>query len=550
MSKGPESAWQNSIKNSRVESYLRVHGKFDQRTNIFGQYYENDIYTDADGNEFYPWMFSKTLMHDPATGFAKKSDIDDVTKAILSGTATNLDSINTVGQRKMEGPQTVLSFNLIGNDSLMHDFPGTAYATIDSKQHSFEIMEVYAKSLLRDTAFQNYAFSSEAENIIDALNTYGADISAPTENNLITPQTLFRGNGPDETIGPYISQFLLRTFNYGNLRIDQKYVLELDPKNALSMVNWVEQQNGNVTASIRSEADPLFNFNGRVLGSKVHNDPLYQFYYNAALIALEPIGIEEPEYQSVSAWTDGGGPSVLSTVAGVAIGALRAAWYQKYGLTMKIRPEVMAQRITLGSKDANLKANIPKMAAVVDNTMGAQAILDMVNAANVAADGEDMGGKNYLLNTLFPEGSPTHPSLPAGHATVAGACTTVLKAMLKTHDGTRRITWSEIGLTPQIASSDGRTLENYTVDDAANMTIIGELNKLASNVSIGRNFAGVHYRCDGHCGMRTGEDYAISYLIDISSEYQSCYNGVFQGWTLEKFDGTTIHITKNGVTTL
>ncbi len=29
---------------------------------------------------------------------------------------------------------------------------------------------------------------------------------------------------------------------------------------------------------------------------------------------------------------------------------------------------------------------------------------------------------SYLLPQAFPEGSPLHPSYPAGHATVAGAC--------------------------------------------------------------------------------------------------------------------------------
>jgi hypothetical protein len=38
------------------------------------------------------------------------------------------------------------------------------------------------------------------------------------------------------------------------------------------------------------------------------------------------------------------------------------------------------------------------------------------------------GGKYYLLPMAFPESSPTHLSYPAGHATVAGACVTVLKA--------------------------------------------------------------------------------------------------------------------------
>ena len=34
----------------------------------------------------------------------------------------------------------------------------------------------------------------------------------------------------------------------------------------------------------------------------------------------------------------------------------------------------------------------------------------------------------YLLPFAFPEGSPTHPSYGAGHATVAGACVTILKS--------------------------------------------------------------------------------------------------------------------------
>lgn len=33
-----------------------------------------------------------------------------------------------------------------------------------------------------------------------------------------------------------------------------------------------------------------------------------------------------------------------------------------------------------------------------------------------------------LLPQAFPEGAPTHPAYGAGHATVAGACVTILKA--------------------------------------------------------------------------------------------------------------------------
>jgi len=36
------------------------------------------------------------------------------------------------------------------------------------------------------------------------------------------------------------------------------------------------------------------------------------------------------------------------------------------------------------------------------------------------------GWKVHLLPMAFPEGSPIHPAYGAGHATVAGACVTIL----------------------------------------------------------------------------------------------------------------------------
>ena len=36
----------------------------------------------------------------------------------------------------------------------------------------------------------------------------------------------------------------------------------------------------------------------------------------------------------------------------------------------------------------------------------------------------------------------------------------------------------------------------YTGADASRLTVGGELNKLAANVALGRNFAGIHYRSD------------------------------------------------------
>ncbi len=35
----------------------------------------------------------------------------------------------------------------------------------------------------------------------------------------------------------------------------------------------------------------------------------------------------------------------------------------------------------------------------------------------------------WLLPQVYPEGSPLHPSYGAGHASVAGACVTMMKAL-------------------------------------------------------------------------------------------------------------------------
>jgi hypothetical protein len=88
---------------------------------------------------------------------------------------------------------------------------------------------------------------------------------------------------------------------------------------------------------------------------------------------------------------------------------------------------------------------------------------------------------------------------------------------------------------PVVASDDGLSLVPYT---GAPLTAGGELNKLASNVSLGRLAGGVHYRTDGVEGVKLGEEIALSILRDAAT----IYHEVFQGFTLTRFDGTPVTI--------
>ncbi len=88
---------------------------------------------------------------------------------------------------------------------------------------------------------------------------------------------------------------------------------------------------------------------------------------------------------------------------------------------------------------------------------------------------------------------------------------------------------------PVVPDETGTTLVPYIGPD---LTVGGELNKIASNVANGRNIAGVHWRSDSTESLKLGEALAISLLRD----QKATYNERFDGFMLTKFDGTTVAI--------
>jgi hypothetical protein len=81
--------------------------------------------------------------------------------------------------------------------------------------------------------------------------------------------------------------------------------------------------------------------------------------------------------------------------------------------------------------------------------------------------------------------------------------------------------------------------ELITIEDS--LTLIGELNKLAANISIGRNMAGVHYYSDYYDSLRMGERVAVSILLEQAPTY-----GEEVSLTFKSFDGDHITIYGEG----
>ena len=109
-----------------------------------------------------------------------------------------------------------------------------------------------------------------------------------------------------------------------------------------------------------------------------------------------------------------------------------------------------------------------------------------------------------------------HPVYGAGHAAVAGACVTILEALFKGDEKFPR---------PVDVLADSAGNQHLIPYDGPNpatgndLTIEGELNKLASIIAIGRNIAGVPWRSDGTYSPRLGEAVAINLLQAYAKSY-------------------------------
>lgn len=122
-----------------------------------------------------------------------------------------------------------------------------------------------------------------------------------------------------------------------------------------------------------------------------------------------------------------------------------------------------------------------------------------------------------LLPVAYPEGAPAYPDYPSRHALVAGACVTILKALFAMEDVYGiDIYLVEPGALAWQPAPDGASLVGSP--QPGGLTLAGELNKFASNLSLGRCFAGVSYYSDYVEALRQGEMLALTLLSDTLRE--------------------------------
>lgn len=437
--------------------------------------------------------FSKTLPHN-ALG-----EVDPAAyRSLLVALGGNSDSaweqipLSPAAERKLANPQASLAFSMAGGDS--HAFFMPPAPAFSSSEAGAEMAELYLHALLRDLPFDQYPESDQAQSAADQLNTFPA-YSGPREAGLITPRNLFRGAFSGDLSGNYVSQFLLMPVPQGAALTQQRYQTTVPGDDHMVNQNdWLNVLRGGAPFTGSAfESTPRYITSARDLGEFVHRDYSFQTYLQAALILLDsgvPNNSGNPYNASANqeGFVTFGAADILAQVAEVSRLALKAAWFQKWQVHRRLRPEVFGGRIhfTLsGQRDYPINSQL-------------------LNSPVLETVADSFGGQ-YWLPMAYPEGSPTHPAYPAGHGVIAGACVTVLKAFF---DGSAELT-NPVQVVP---GSGGSALQPYS--GTQRLTVEGELNKLANNIAIGRNLAGVHWRTDGTNGLLLGEQVALRMLRD------------------------------------
>lgn len=477
--------------------------------------------------ELYPNKIAsatKGLLHSQL-GEVDLSAYQTLLTAVYTQQFSDAEAIVIGFGRKLVDIESGFAYDLEGGDS--HTFTALPPPTFASAQTAAELIELYWQAAARDVPFANWSTDPTIAAAAAEINTLAAYQGPRDTSGQVTAANVFRGTAPGCTVGPYISQYLLQTINFGSTPREQMYRTGMPGVNYLTgYPEWLLLQSG-LPPYLTEQFDPTFRYihTGRNLAQFVHYDYVYQAYLQAAII----LAGDYPETLLTSStyllshtnpyktsnvqtpWVSFGPPLIQDWLGRVAILALKTVWHDKWAVHRRARPEMFGGRVYNTLSGA---ASYP----INPLLLNSQALQTTVPTT---------GG---LLPQAYVEGCPLHPSYPAGHAVVAGACATLLKALFEETDTVSN------AVAP---SADGLSLIPYT---DTQLTVGGEINKLAFNIPMARNWSGIHYRSDTDMSHIIGEQVTICFLQD----QVNCFTEPFAGFSFTMFDGTPVSIVPGG----
>lgn len=464
--------------------------------------------------------------------------------------------------RPLVNPEASVSYNVYALDS--NDVWAPPPPPFSSDTTGAELIELYWMAVLRDVPFADYedhslapdAAREIAEAYTDAVGTARDEgtlddaqlrLFGDPYEEAITSDRLFRGTAHRVADGPYVSQFLLKDFPRGVRTLpNTQRPLEPETDYLTDFEEWLDVQNGGLPNGRRAPQVPPKRHiaTGRDLATFVRSNNSPQQFLNAAFYLqgldrddrkLDP-GV--PVSDDVDdGFVDFGRSAYQAAIAGIHNTHLRVAWYHKWRVHRRPRPEAYGGRIrnvleseSNGDRAAAEAYEMPDNLHLTDDEAlpkGLQEVQEEIDTR--------------LLPQAYAVGSPTHPSYPAGHGASAGTLATLLKAFFN----------EKFEIPNPVRPVMGPGGETELVDASSTFdehpTVESEANKLAANTHLGRNFAGIHYRSDGLAGLELGERVATSYLLELLTCKADAYD--CDRFEFTRFDGeTTVCVTEDGVT--
>ena len=551
------------------------------------------------GGARYVGNFHKTLPRNNAGVASATGEVDPASYVAFASICDNdLDCEYipaSTGATKLVNPLAGRAHEMLGPDPRnIHMLPSPS---VLSESTAAEMVELAWMASLRDEPLSGLAAHADLPKALaDITLSYQRALSSDrhTTGDLrlgldlpykmngaalaldINAQTLFRAGLPGEDKGPLVSQFMLHDINYGAQLIRQTqvpYATALAYNNGTGAVGnylltpalWLQAQttgkdmNGNGYANCNNFTNnPAYYATGatevgasgrrriatmRDLARFVNRDALHQAYFNAALLLdnwgawLDPGNPYATLYKRQGGFGTLGGPNLLALVSEVASRALKVVWRQKW-THRRLRPEAYGGLMHF--QQAGTRAyGLPSW--LFSPPLNIQ---------------PKMASAGYFLPIAFTAGSPAHPAYGAGHATVAGACVTILKAWFDENQLMTTVVAGAAGGRDPSPSYPATTavdiwqpgqktdgpLTPYAGADRASMTVGGELNKLAANVALGRSMGGVHWRSDNTRSLRLGEQVATIMLKRILPTYAERPLSLSYG----NFDGNAVTIGSDG----
>jgi len=459
-------------------------------------------------------------------------------------TQENADFENIIlgGTRKLAHPLGSLAVNLTGLATPQHSIPPAP--ALASAERAADAIEAYWQALLRDVPIHEYNSGTQnplvlaAAAEIDKLSGYTGPRDA---SGKVTPELLFRGTAryidekdrsgrrarhavpPGVTVGPYISQFILRDIPYAVQTIPGRLRVPVGNSSndfTTSYEDWLAIQDGRpVTRSTVFDSATRYLFTGRDLAEYAHGGaPAFWAAGQLLSTAVAAGGFGAPlhpnnPYLSLTKTGSGIGTFGFGYVqAFLPLGSsreIRANYWQKWFVHRTLRPEAyggLVHNFFVHNKDYPLHQDILNSEAV-----------DRVFQQN----------GTYLLPGAYPEGAPNHSSYPGGASSIGAVNATFLKAF-----------FDESFVIPNPVQPDPRDPTRLIPYEGPPLTVGGELNKLATNLGQGRNWAGIHFRSDAASSLPQAEEVAIAILRDEKLTFKE----PFKGFEFTRFDGTKVTI--------